>query len=103
MASRQSEFRLCRAVRAQLARHQHLWREAAFLEQLVHQFRGRNFVAPSLHKQVENLAFVVNRALQPELPAGGGSVFEHASARRIRGRLAAETKAAQLMRVAWTS
>jgi hypothetical protein len=27
------------------------------------------FIAPSLHEQVENLAFVVNRAPEPELPA----------------------------------
>jgi hypothetical protein len=27
------------------------------------------FIAPSLHEQVENLAFVVNRAPKPELPA----------------------------------
>src|ERR1700733_11107143 len=29
----------------------------------------RSFIAPSLHEQVENLAFVVNRAPEPELPA----------------------------------
>jgi hypothetical protein len=40
-----------------------------FLEQLAHQFHRRSFIAPSLHEQVENLAFVVNRAPQPELPA----------------------------------
>jgi hypothetical protein len=33
------------------------------------QFHGCSFVAPSLHKQVENLAFIVNRAPQPKLPA----------------------------------
>jgi hypothetical protein len=40
-----------------------------FLEQLTHEFHGCSLVAPSLHKQVENLAFVVNRAPQPKLPA----------------------------------
>jgi hypothetical protein len=40
-----------------------------FLEQLAHQFHRRSFIAPSLHEQVENLAFVVNRAPEPELPA----------------------------------
>ena len=40
-----------------------------FLKQLAHQFHGCSLVAPSLHKEVENLAFVVNRAPQPELPA----------------------------------
>jgi hypothetical protein len=39
------------------------------VEQLVHHFHGRGLVAPSLHEQVEDLAFVVNRAPQPELPA----------------------------------
>ena len=32
-------------------------------------FPGCSLVASSLHKQVENLAFVVNRAPQPEPPA----------------------------------
>jgi hypothetical protein len=35
------------------------------LEQLTHQLHGCSLVAPSLHKQVETLAFVVNRAPQP--------------------------------------
>jgi hypothetical protein len=39
-----------------------------FLEQLAHQFHRCSFIAPSLHEQVENLAFVVNRTPQPELP-----------------------------------
>ena len=41
---------------------------ASVVEQLAHQFHGCSLVAPSLHEQVENLAFVVNRAPQPELP-----------------------------------
>jgi hypothetical protein len=40
-----------------------------FLEQLTHQFHGCGLVAPSLHQQVENLAFVVNRAPQLKLAA----------------------------------
>jgi hypothetical protein len=67
--SRQADFGLCRAVRAQLVGHQHIGREALFLEQLAHQFHRCSFIAPSLHEQVENLAFVVNRAPQPELLA----------------------------------
>jgi hypothetical protein len=39
-----------------------------FLEQLGHQFHRCGFIAASLHEQVENLAFVVNRAPKPELP-----------------------------------
>ena len=69
VASRQSDFGLCRAVRAQFVGHQHIGREALFLEQLTHQFHGCSLVAPSLHEQVENLAFVVDRAPEPELPA----------------------------------
>jgi hypothetical protein len=68
MASRQSNFGLRRAVRAQLVGHQHIGREALFLEQLAHQFHRCGSIAPSLHEQVENLAFVVNRAPKPELP-----------------------------------
>src|SRR5271167_2847394 len=69
MASRQSHLRLGRAVRAQFVGHQHIGREALFLEQLAHQFHGCGLVAPSLHQQIENLAFVVNRAPKPEPPA----------------------------------
>src|SRR5208282_4441826 len=69
MASRQSHLRLGRAVRAQLVGHQHIRCEALFLKQLAHQFHGCSLVAPSLHKEVENLAFIVNRAPEPELTA----------------------------------
>ena len=40
-----------------------------FLEQLAHQFHGRSLVAPSLHQEIENLAFIVDRAPEPEPPA----------------------------------
>src|SRR5271166_2824518 len=53
VASRQSQLRPGRAVRAQLA----------------HQLHGRSLIAPSLHQQIENLAFIVDRAPEPELPA----------------------------------
>jgi hypothetical protein len=33
-----------------------------FLEQLAHQFHRCSLVAPTLHEQIENLAFVVDRA-----------------------------------------
>jgi len=69
MPSRQSDLGLCRAVGAQFVGHQHLGREALFLEQLAHQFHRCSFISPSLHQQIENLAFVVYRAPQPELPA----------------------------------
>src|SRR6202046_5407064 len=65
----QTDFGLCRAVRAQLVGHQDIRREALFLEQLAHQFHRCSFIAPPLHEQLENLAFVVNRAPEPELPA----------------------------------
>ena len=57
------------AAAAMLVGHPHLRREALFLEQLAHQFHRCSFIAPPLHEQVENLAFVVNRAPEPELPA----------------------------------
>ena len=37
--------------------------------ELAHWFHGCSLVAPSLHKEVENLAFVINRASEPELRA----------------------------------
>ena len=63
MASRQSNFGLRRAVRAQPVGHQHIGCKALFLEQLAHQFHRCRLVAPTLHEQIENLAFVVDRAL----------------------------------------
>jgi hypothetical protein len=62
MARRQLDSGLCCAVRAQLIGHHHIGREALSLEQRAHQFHRCRFVAPSLHEQIENLAFVVNRA-----------------------------------------
>jgi hypothetical protein len=69
VASQQADFDLCGAVRAKLVSHQNIGCEALFLEQLAHQFHGCSLVAPSLHQQVENLTFIVNRAPKPELPA----------------------------------
>src|ERR1700722_7809164 len=69
MARRQSDLGLCRAVRAKLVGHQHTGCEALFLEQLAHQFHRCSFIAPPLHEQVENLAFVVNRTPEPKLLA----------------------------------
>src|SRR5208283_2633018 len=34
-----------------------------------HQFHGCSLVAPSLHPEIENLAFIVDRAPEPEPPA----------------------------------
>ena len=82
------DFGLCRAVRAQLVGHQHIGREALFLEQLAHQFHGCSLVAPSLHEQVENLAFVVNRAPQPELPARNTAISSRCHVDVGRGRRA---------------
>ena len=60
MPSRQSNFGPGRAVRAQLVGHQHFGCEALLLKQLAHQFHGCGLVAPSLHQEVENLAFGVD-------------------------------------------
>jgi hypothetical protein len=48
------------AVRAQPVGHQHFGCEALLLKQLAHQFHGCSLVVPSLHQEVENLAFVIN-------------------------------------------
>jgi hypothetical protein len=47
---------------------QNIKREASFLKQPAHEFHGCSLVAQTLHKEVENLAFAVNRAPEPELP-----------------------------------
>src|SRR5271167_1952247 len=62
VASRQSHLRLCRAVGAQLIGHDNIGCETLFLEQLAHQFHGCSLISPWLHQQIENLAFVVDRA-----------------------------------------
>src|SRR5438270_6035275 len=67
--NRQSHLGLSRAVRTQPVGHRHIGCEALLLEQLAHQFHGGSLVAPSLYKEVENLAFVVDGAPKPELPA----------------------------------
>src|SRR5271169_4683900 len=69
VASRQSHLRLCRAVGAQLIGHHNIGCETLFLEQLAHQFHGCSLVSPWLHQQIENLAFVVDRAPEPKPPA----------------------------------
>jgi len=69
VASRESHLGLRRAVRTQPVGHQHSGRKAMLLEQPAHQFQGRALVAPTFHEQVENLAFVVDCAPEPEQPA----------------------------------
>ena len=70
MASRQSQFGLRCGIRTKLVSHQHVGREAVLFEQLAHQFQGCRLVAPPLHQQIENRAFVVDRSPEPESPAG---------------------------------
>ena len=70
MASRQSNFGLRRAVRAQFVRYQHLGCKALLLEQPAHQFHSCRLVAPSLHEEVENFAFVVDCAAPQARTAG---------------------------------
>jgi hypothetical protein len=69
VASRQSHFGLGRGIGTQFVGHQHIGCEALFLKQLAHQFHRCGLISPSLHKEVENLAFIVNCAPQPELSA----------------------------------
>jgi hypothetical protein len=42
-------------------------REPLLLEQFSQEFHSRVLVAPSLHQQIENLAFIVDGSPQPEL------------------------------------
>jgi hypothetical protein len=64
-----------------------------FLEKLAHQFRDCSLVAPSLDEQVENLAFVVNRASQPELPAIITAISSRCHCDVGRGRRRRNTRA----------
>ena len=68
-----------------LVSHQSIGREALFLEQLANQFHGCSLVPPSLHEQVGDLTFVVNRAPQPRT-AGPQLAFAVCSA--VRDKLA---------------
>jgi hypothetical protein len=54
-------FRTLPRRKTQLVGHKPIGREALFLEQLALQFHRHSFIAPPLHEQVENLAFVVSR------------------------------------------
>ena len=58
---------LLRCKNFQLVCHQNVGREALFREQFSHEFHRRVLVASSLHQKIENLAFIVDRAPQPEL------------------------------------
>jgi hypothetical protein len=64
--------------------------EHRFLEQFAHEFHGGSLVAPSLHQQVEDLAFVVDCAPQPELPARNphGHLVEMPARRWLRASTA---------------
>jgi hypothetical protein len=67
VASRQSDFGLCRALRAQLVRHQHIGCEPCFFTSLRISFTAAALIVRWLHEQVKNLTFVVDRAPEPEL------------------------------------
>jgi hypothetical protein len=69
VASGQPHLRHGRAVGAQFVGHQRIGREALFLEQLAHQLDGSRHVAPSLHREIENFAFIVDCPPEPELPS----------------------------------
>jgi hypothetical protein len=69
MASRQAQLRLGCSIGAQLIGDKRLGREAQFPEQFAHELRGRLRVAPPLHKEIENLALVVDRPPEPKLSA----------------------------------
>jgi hypothetical protein len=56
------------AVCSQVVSDQSLGNESVLLQELTHQFHRGVLVSPGLDQHIENLAFVVNRAPQPELP-----------------------------------
>jgi hypothetical protein len=53
-------------IRAELFGNKRLGREAPLPKQFAHELRGRPCVAPPLHKEIENIALVVDRPLGPE-------------------------------------
>jgi hypothetical protein len=94
VASRQTDFGLRCAARTHFVGHQYVGREAVPLEELAHRFVGRGLVAPSLHEQVENPTFVVNRAPQPELPPAITAAISSRCQRDVgRGRLRRSSQA----------
>src|SRR5438477_12775090 len=58
------------AVRAQLVSRHRLRREALLAEQLAHELDGCAFVPSALNKDVENLAFMIDRAPQVHMLTG---------------------------------
>ena len=70
VASRQAQLRLRCPIRSELIGDERLGREALLPEQFAHELRGRPCIAPSLHKEIENLALVVDRSPEPESSAG---------------------------------
>jgi hypothetical protein len=69
VASRQAQLRLGCPIRAELIGDKRLGREALLPEQFEHKLRGRFRVAPPSHKEIENLALVVDCLPEPELSA----------------------------------
>jgi hypothetical protein len=69
VASRQAQLRLGCPIRPELIGDERLGREALLPEQFAHELRGRPGVAPPLHKEIENLALVVDRPPEPESSA----------------------------------
>jgi hypothetical protein len=55
------------------------------LEQFSHEFHSRVLVAPSLHQQIENVAFIVDGSPQSKLPTRNhhGHLVEMPSRRRL--------------------
>jgi hypothetical protein len=64
----QPEFGFCGCVGAKPIGDQKFRRKTLLFEQLSHEFHGGGLIAPSLDEKVKDLAFVVNRSPQPEMP-----------------------------------
>jgi hypothetical protein len=89
-----SPTRLCRAIGAQFIGHDNIGCETLLLEQLAHQFLGCGLVAPSLHEDIENLAFVVDRAPEPAGPQSSRpSRCHRAVGRGLDGEVLGQTSA----------
>src|SRR5271169_1066470 len=62
-----------------------LGREAMFLEQFTHRFRGCSLISPSLHQQIENLAFVPHGTARTAGPQSSRPSPRDAAARLAAG------------------
>jgi hypothetical protein len=68
VAGGQSQLGFSGCVGTKSIRDHSFWGETLFLKQLSQELYGSRFIAPALDQEVKDLALVVNRLPQPEVP-----------------------------------